>query len=92
MVSADLLTIIMLPKIDMFKKVIFTPRLLKHHETCTPRKKVTLSSMQLYGTKMRRNKEDIISCFYLLKKQDIMKFLRTGAFFFFSPDGELLRY
>lgn len=38
-ISADLQKIIMLPRLDMFKKVIFSPRLIAYHETLAPIRK-----------------------------------------------------
>lgn len=67
MVSADLQKVIMLPRLDMFKKVIFTPRLIAYHEAFAPiAKKGYLKPHAIVWHQdiLGRNKEDIISCFY----------------------------
>uniref|UniRef100_A0A2S2NS37 DUF7869 domain-containing protein n=1 Tax=Schizaphis graminum TaxID=13262 RepID=A0A2S2NS37_SCHGA len=72
-VSADLQKVIMLPRAEMFKKVIFTRRIIAYHESFVPvgcnSNIKPLVCIWHEGT-TGRNKEDIISTFYaFIKKQ-----------------------
>jgi len=75
-VSADLQKVIMLPRAEMFKKLIFTSRLIAYHESFVPVGSKSLinrlACIWHEGTTVR-NKEDIISIFYkfLKKHRDV---------------------
>lgn len=74
------IVIIMLPRLDMFKKVIFTPRLIAYHETFAPigqKGDLKPHAIIWHETISGRNKEDIISCFYKFLKinRDIKNFV-----------------
>lgn len=68
-VSAYLQKVIMLPRAKMFKKVIFTRRIIAYHESFVPvggadSYNKTLACIWHEGI-TRRNKEDLISTFYM---------------------------
>ncbi|KAG5870187.1 hypothetical protein JTB14_032479 [Gonioctena quinquepunctata] len=74
-VSVDLQKIIMLPRIDTFKKIIFVQRLTTYHESFVPLgKNSNLPPFAVVWNESisGRNKEDIISTFYafLLSQRD----------------------
>lgn len=69
--SADLQKIIMLPRVDTFKKVLFTKRLTTYHESYVPIG--TKSGLKPFACIWHegisgRNKEDLISTFYAFLK------------------------
>lgn len=74
-VSADLQKIIMLPRIDSFKRVIFAQRLIAYHESFVPlgeKPKLYPFAVIWNESVSGRNKEDIASTFYsfLLRQRD----------------------
>lgn len=74
-VSVDLQKIIMLPRIDSFKRIIFVQRLTTYHESFVPLgKNAKLPPFAVIWNESisGRNKEDIISTFYafLLSQRD----------------------
>lgn len=74
-VSVDLQKIIMLPRIDTFKRIIFVQRLTTYHESFVPLgKKSNLVPFAVVWNESisGRNKKDIISTFYafLLSQRD----------------------
>lgn len=76
--SADLQKIIMLPRIDSFKAVIFTQRLTTYHKTFAPvgkKSKEVPYAMLWHEALSGRWKEDIISTFYMFlnKQRDAKK-------------------
>lgn len=75
--SADLEKVIMLPRVDTFKKVIFTKRLSLYNESFVPLGKkspVNPFAVLWHEGISGRNQEDIISAFYaFLKKQRDLK-------------------
>ncbi|KAG5875757.1 hypothetical protein JTB14_022466 [Gonioctena quinquepunctata] len=94
-VSVDLQKIIMLPRIDTFKKIIFVQRLTTYHESFVPLgKNSNLPPFAVVWNESisGRNKEDIISTFYafLLSQRDANRIIfwldncssqnKTGAF------------
>lgn len=71
-VSADLQKIIMLPRLDTFKKVIFIKRLVAYNESFVPLG--SKSQLKPYAVLWHegisgRDKEDIVSCFYSFLKR-----------------------
>ncbi|KAG5858346.1 hypothetical protein JTB14_029657 [Gonioctena quinquepunctata] len=76
-VAADLQKVIMLPRADMFKEVIFTPRIIAFNESFVPVGKFTKSVKPLaviwHECVSGRKKEDLISTFhaFLSKNRDI---------------------
>ncbi|XP_072162574.1 uncharacterized protein [Bemisia tabaci] len=79
--SADLQKIIMLPRVDMFKKVLFLQRLIAYHETFAPVgtkcKKIQPHAFIWNEAITGRLKEDIISIFYkfFLMQRDATKII-----------------
>lgn len=74
-VSADLQKVIMLPRIDSFKKVLFTKRIVVYNESFVPlgkKSKTVPLAVLWHEATSGRNREDIISTFYtfLLKNRD----------------------
>lgn len=66
-VSVDLQKIIMIPRIEMFKKAIFTQRLIAYNESFVPLGKCKQSppyAVLWHEAVSGRSKENIISCFY----------------------------
>lgn len=80
-VSVDLQKVIMLPRIDCFKRVIFSKRLIAYHESfvCLGSSTAKLSPFAVLWNESisGRNKEDIVSTFYafLLWKRDTKSFV-----------------
>ncbi|XP_065677369.1 uncharacterized protein LOC124808549 [Hydra vulgaris] len=76
--SVDLQKVIMLPRLDAFKKVIFTKRIVAYHESFVPLGKkahgVPMACIWHEGV-TGRNKEDIVSTFYafFLRQRDSKK-------------------
>lgn len=70
-ISADLQKVIMLPRAEMFKKVIFTRRIIAYHESFVLVGKVSshkpLACIWHEGI-TGRNKKDLISTFYMFLK------------------------
>lgn len=75
--STDLEKVIMLPRLDTFKAVIFCNRLIVFNQTFAPLGKITLESKPLtvlwHDGIAGRKQEDIMSAFYhfLLRYRDI---------------------
>lgn len=71
-VSTDLQKILMLQRLDMFKKVIFQRRLIAYNETFVPLGKVSKSNKPFavvwHEAISKRSKEDLISTFYAFLK------------------------
>lgn len=70
--SSDMQKIIMLPRVDMFKKVLFIKRLIAYHETFAPvgqKSKLKVHSMLWHEGVSGRNKEDNVSALYKFLKQ-----------------------
>lgn len=82
-VSADLEKIIMLPRMENFKKVLFTPRIIAYNETFVPVggntiKKTSLPFAALWHEAIRgRGKEELISTFnaFFLQNRDAENFI-----------------
>lgn len=79
-VSADLEKVIMLPRIDVFKKVVFTQRIVVYNESFVPSK--TLKNNKPFAALWHegisgRSKEAIISTFYsfMLHNRDVEHFV-----------------
>jgi len=73
--SIDLQKVIMLPRVDSFKKVIFTKRIVAYHESFVPlgkKSKLFPFACIWHEGINARNKEDLISTFYafLLSNRD----------------------
>lgn len=71
-VSADLQKVIMLPRAEIFKKVIFTKRTIAYHESFAPvgsNSHIKPLTCILHEGTTGRNKEDIISTFYTFFKK-----------------------
>lgn len=70
-ISTDFQKVIMLPRAEMFKKVIFTRRIIAYHESFVPVGKVSshkpVACIWHEGI-TGRNKEDSISTFYIFLK------------------------
>lgn len=75
--SSDLEKVIMLPRLDTFKSVIFCPRLTVYNQTFAPVGKITRDVKPLaaiwHDGIAGRKQDDIMSCYYsfLLKFRDI---------------------
>lgn len=72
-VSGDMQKIIMLPRVDTFKKVVFTRRLIAYHESFVPVGNTQLSkpfAVIWHEAVSGRNKEDLISTFYAFLKHN----------------------
>lgn len=74
-VSADLEKVIMLPRAEMFKEVIFVPRITVFNESLVPvgkGKKIKPLAVLWHEGIAKRSKEDIISAYYafFLKNRD----------------------
>ncbi|CAI6365895.1 unnamed protein product [Macrosiphum euphorbiae] len=70
--SADLQKVIMLPRADAFKKVIFVRRLVAYHESFVPlgpKSKHNTLACIWHEAISGRNKEDLISTFYVFFKE-----------------------
>lgn len=79
-VSADLEKVIMLPRLEMFKQIIFAPRLTTYNQTFAPvgKKSKQKPFAVLWHSALRgRNKEEMVSTFYAFFRQhrDIKKFV-----------------
>lgn len=78
--SGDLMKVVMLPRLTMFKAVLFTPRVIAFNESIVPiGKNDNISDPIAYlwhEAIMGRYNEDIISCFYkyFLSHKDVKKF------------------
>lgn len=66
--SGDLQKVIMLPRIDMFKKVVFCPRIIVFNLSCVPlgkkQKRLLPVAVLWHEALAGRQKEDIISAYY----------------------------
>lgn len=72
-VSADLQKIIMLPRVETFKKVLFTKRLVAYHESFVPtgdKPSAKPFAVVWHEAIAGRNKEDLISTFYAFLKHN----------------------
>lgn len=67
-VTVDLQKVVMIPRLDMFKEVIFTPRLIAFNESFVPigkfRKETPPFAAIWHEAVSKRNKEDIASTFH----------------------------
>ncbi len=78
--TADLQKVVMLPRMDMFKEVIFCPRLIAFNESFVPigdnNKAVNPLAVVWHEAISGRKKEDIISTFYkyFLTNSEVKKF------------------
>lgn len=71
--SGDMQKVIMLPRLDMFKKVLFVNRLIAYHETFAPvgvKSKLKPHSMLWHEGISGRNKEDNVSALYKFLKEN----------------------
>lgn len=78
--SGDMQKIIMLPRVDMFKKVLFIKRLIAYHETFAPvgkKSKMKPHACLWHEGISGRNKEDNVSALYLFlkKHRDVKKII-----------------
>lgn len=74
-VSADLEKVIMLPRLDMFKKVVFCPRIIVFNESFVPvgkKQKIKPFACLWHECVSGRKKEDLVSTFhaFLLHMRD----------------------
>lgn len=67
LVSVDLQKVIMLPRVDSFKQVLFTKRIIAYHESFVPlgnNSKLFPYACIWHEGINGRNKEDLVSTFY----------------------------
>lgn len=80
-VSVDLQKIIMLPRLEMYKKAIFTQRLIAYNESFVPIGKITAERFPFavlwHEAISARNQEDIISAFkaFFIHNRDVKHFV-----------------